>query len=119
MPTKKFKPRFKADDFYRALDAERLARGKNWKGVADESGVSASTLTRLAQGKRPDVDSMAALLGWAGLSADPFLETDAPRRPAALTELLLKLREDSSLTADGAAALEAVIKASYENLRRR
>ena len=44
-----------------ALDGERIARGLTWKDVAIESGVSASTLSRLSQGKRPDVDSLTAL----------------------------------------------------------
>jgi transcriptional regulator with XRE-family HTH domain len=59
------KAEFDAQGFHRALDAVRAARRLNWKLVAEESGVSASTLTRLAQGRRPDVDSLAALVGWA------------------------------------------------------
>ena len=64
---------FDNEKFYAALDASRVARGLTWKQVATESGVSASTLTRMAQGKRPDVDGLAALLGWSGLRADSFL----------------------------------------------
>ena len=56
----KKKGRFDADGFYAALDAERRSRRYTWKRVADESRVSASTLTRMAQGRRPDVDSLAA-----------------------------------------------------------
>ena len=44
---------FEADAFYAALDGERQARRKTWKKVADESGVSASTLTRIGQGETP------------------------------------------------------------------
>ena len=62
--------RFEADAFYAALDAERRDRRYTWKQVAEESQVSASTLTRMAQGRRPDVDSLAALVTWSGLSAD-------------------------------------------------
>ena len=53
--------RFDGDAFYAALDGERLARQCTWKRVAEESGISASTLTRDSQGKRPDVDGLAAL----------------------------------------------------------
>ncbi len=52
---------FDSDAFYAALDGVRRARDLNWKEVAAQSGVSASTLTRMAQGKRPDVDGLAAL----------------------------------------------------------
>ena len=45
---------FDADVLHEALDATREAREKNWKEAAAAAGVrSASTLTRMAQGKRP------------------------------------------------------------------
>ena len=49
---------FDVGAFHAALDSQRLAMGLNWKDVAAEAGVSASTLTRMAQGKRPDVDAV-------------------------------------------------------------
>lgn len=111
---------FDAEGFYAALDAQRAARKLLWKKVAEESGVSASTLTRLAQGKRPDVDSLAALLTWAGLSADPFvLSEDCDRREVEpLAQIVTYLRADKKLSPEGAAAMEAVIRATYEKLRR-
>ena len=72
------KGRFDADAFYAALDAERRSRRYTWKQVAEEAQVSASTLTRMAQGRRPDVDSLAALVTWAGLSADNFVGNGLP-----------------------------------------
>ena len=50
--------RFDSQGFYDALDATRRSRNLNWKQVAAQSGVSASTLTRMAQGRRPDVDGV-------------------------------------------------------------
>src|SRR5213078_1595384 len=70
---------FDTEAFFAALDVVRQNRGKTWKEVAGESGVSASTLTRMAQGKRPDVDGLAALLAWSGLRADDFMKTDQKR----------------------------------------
>jgi transcriptional regulator with XRE-family HTH domain len=55
-----------ASSLFDALDAARNARGLQWKQVAEQTGVSASTLTRMAQGKRPDVDGFAALAAWLG-----------------------------------------------------
>ena len=48
------------------MDSERRSRRFTWKDVAAESDVSASTLTRLSQGRQPDVNSLAALTspGW-------------------------------------------------------
>jgi transcriptional regulator with XRE-family HTH domain len=109
---------FNADGFYAALDGQRQSRKLTWKKVAEESGVSASTLTRLAQGRRPDVDSMAALLAWSGLSADTFVRRQkkgAQVEPlAAITAIL---RGDPNLSRDGAVALEALMKTAYEKFR--
>ena len=56
--SKKIVPtQFDVEALHAALEGERIARGLDWKDVSAQSGVSASTLSRLAQGKRPDVDS--------------------------------------------------------------
>lgn len=114
------KGQFDAEGFYAALDAQRQGRKITWKKVADESGVSASTLTRLAQGKRPDVDSMASLIGWSGLSADSFVtfSEEKPNEVEPLAKITAYLRADRNLTPEGATALEAVLKSAYERLRK-
>ena len=48
---------------YVTLDSERQQRGLSWRQVAQEAGIGPSTLSRMAQGNRPDVDSFAALVG--------------------------------------------------------
>jgi transcriptional regulator with XRE-family HTH domain len=109
---------FDASAFYQALDSERQSRKLNWKQVAEASGVSASTLTRMAQGKRPDVDGLAALAAWSGLAVDDFVRTgDEKPDPEALTKITAYLRADRNLTHEAAAALDGMIKAAYENLR--
>ncbi|WP_037614853.1 helix-turn-helix domain-containing protein [Streptomyces aureus] len=112
---------FDAEGFYAALDAARLARGLNWKQVASGSGVSASTLTRMAQGKRPDVDGLAALCAWSGLDADDFVRSEADDRPQAepLAMISTYLRSDRNLSPESAAALEEIIKITYERLRQK
>ena len=104
--------------FYEALDAERQARQLTWKQVASESGVSASTLTRMAQGRRPDVDGLAALAAWSGLRADDYVRSEADRpRAEPLARIATHLRSDKNLTPEAATALNEVIKATYERLR--
>lgn len=105
--------------FFAALDSVRRARGSNWKQVAAGAGVSQSTLTRLAQGKRPDVDSLAALVDWADLSADDFVirtKEQAPTEPMAMISTYL--RADRSLTPEAATAIETVVSAAYQALRK-
>lgn len=91
----------------------------NWKQVAAESGVSASTLTRMAQGKRPDVDGLAALAAWSGLDADGFVRSEQKRpEPEPLAKISTYLRSDRNLTPEAATALDELIKATYERLRK-
>lgn len=111
---------FDSDAFYSALNAVRRTRELNWKQVAAKSGVSASTLTRMAQGARPDVDSLAALIAWSGLDADNYVRSDEAERPAAepLAMISTYLRSDRNLTPEAATALDELIKATYERLRK-
>ena len=104
--------------FYNALDRTRQSRDLNWKQVSSQSGVSASTLTRMAQGKRPDVDGLAALASWAKLSADDFVRSaDDEGEPEPLAMISTYLRSDPNLSPEAADTLDQVIKATYELLR--
>lgn len=108
---------FDAQGFYQALDAARGAKRLTWKDVAQKSGVSASTLTRMAQGKRPDVDSLAALVAWSGLEVDRFVRTSQRSDPEPLAVISTYLRSDKHLTPESATALDQIIKAAYEQMR--
>ena len=111
---------FDSGAFYEALDGTRRARSLTWKQVAAESGVSASTLTRMAQGRRPDVDGLAALASWSGLRADDFVRSQVKRpAPEPLALISTYLRSDKNLTAEAATALDEVVKATYDRLRTR
>jgi transcriptional regulator with XRE-family HTH domain len=112
---------FDAAAFYSALDAQRVAKNLNWKQVAAAAGVSASTLTRMSQGKRPDVDSLAALASWSRLAVDDFVVQavkGSVRKPSPLAVFTAHLRSDPHLSPESAAALEAIVKAAYERLRK-
>ncbi|HKB50733.1 MAG TPA: helix-turn-helix domain-containing protein [Solirubrobacterales bacterium] len=105
--------------FYAALDAQRQAHNLTWKKVASEAKVSASTLTRMGQGKRPDVDSLAALCAWSGLDADNYIRSEKNQSGQAepLAMISTYLRSDSHLSPESADALDAVIKATYERFK--
>ncbi len=108
---------FDIKGFHAALDAQRAAKGLNWKEVAEQSGVSPSTLTRMSQGRRPDVDGLALLLAWSGLDASDFL----PRanKPEPLAQITANLRADRNLKPESAKALEEIIKTAYKQFRER
>lgn len=106
--------------FYAALDAHRESKDLNWKEVAAEAGVSASTLTRMSQGKRPDVDGLALLLSWSGLNASDFIpKTRRPKVTSPLAQITAHLRADPNLGPESAKALESIIKAAYAQFKER
>lgn len=112
------RPAFDEGAFFAALDNTRQARGLNWRQVATQARVSQSTLTRLAQGKRPDVDSLAALVAWGNLSADDFVQRGERLDDAEpLAMISTYLRADRNLSPKAAEAIDAVVKAAYEALR--
>lgn len=108
---------FNAESFYASLDLRRVEDQLTWKDVADQAGISASTLTRMKQGKRPDVDSMAALATWAGLDIDDYV-SDSTREPGEpLPKISALLRADPHLSQDDAAAIEEMVRLTYERLK--
>ncbi|MCE9607616.1 MAG: helix-turn-helix domain-containing protein [Planctomycetia bacterium] len=109
---------FDAEGFFAALEDQRQSRDLTWKQVAEESEVSASTLTRMAQGRRPDVDSLAALLKWSGLSADEYIIDGDKNQPGLLSpvaNIAAQFRRDKNLSPQGKKAIEATLKAMYQH----
>lgn len=116
MPKVSFDP----ERLYAVLDSHRIARKLTWKQVAEQAGVSASTLTRMSQSRRPDVDSLAALLEWSGESTDSFMaSTDSTAAPHndTLANVTAQFRADDSLSAEAKKAIETTIKVLYEQFR--
>jgi transcriptional regulator with XRE-family HTH domain len=108
---------FNISAFYRTLEAAVKLRKLNWKQVADETGVSQATLTRMAQGKRPDSPSLAVLSAWAGMNPSDFVATAFKSREThALTQISALLHSDPHLDESGAKAVEAILTAAYERL---
>jgi transcriptional regulator with XRE-family HTH domain len=112
---------FAGDAFFAALDAEREARRLSWKKLADAAGVSPSTLTRIGQGKRPDVDTFAKLCRWAGFDADAFFVAAEPAKaqPETLAMVSTYLRSDPNLSPEASQALDELVKATYRRLRKK
>jgi transcriptional regulator with XRE-family HTH domain len=107
--------------FYAALDAKRQAEGLSWRELARHLGISPSTLTRMAQGKRPDVDTFASLLRWLGMPADAFMRPVAKEKeePNAVAMISSYLRADRNIAPKDAEALEDIVKAAYRRLTER
>ena len=106
---------------YAALDEKRKSEDISWRQLARAAGISPSTLTRMAQGRRPDVDSFGALTRWLGQPADVFLarRSCAPPEPEPFAVISTLLRARRDLSTESAEALEDIIRVAYERLRER
>ena len=110
--------RFDSDAFYAALNAARLTQQKTWKDVAEEAGVNASTLSRIGQGAKPDVNGLAALLSWANLKAEFFIRGSTSKNAAEpIAEITALLRADPALTKQSAKLIEDIVVSTYNKLR--
>jgi transcriptional regulator with XRE-family HTH domain len=109
--------RFDRDAFYAALNAARLSRQKTWKDVAEESGVNASTLSRIGQGANPDVNGLAALLQWANLKAETFIRGTRRHKSEPIAEITALLRADPNLSKPHAKLIEDIVVSTYNKLK--
>ena len=108
---------FDTEAFYAALNAARLSRQKTWKDVAQETGVAASTLSRMGQGAKPDVNGLAALLKWSNLKAEMFIRGASKKEAPTIAKLTALLRADPHLTPQNARLMEDIVVSTYNRLR--
>lgn len=100
-----------------ALDAQRKAQKLSWRKLAEKAGVSASTLTRMQQGKLPDVNTFTRLTRWLKLPAEQFLkQAKSGQRgdphPLAVASTLLRGKREMSPKA--MEALEELVQAAFK-----
>lgn len=107
-----------------ALDAARVEAGMSWRQLAKELGVSASTVSRMAQGLKPDVSAFVAMTTWLRMPAEAFYVRDPsadsgeraeePELVASLTPLLRARRDLSETDVE---YLQEVIAAAARRFR--
>lgn len=106
------------EKLYEALDGARRAQGITWKGLAEAAHVHASTLSRMASGKRPDADSLALLSAWSGLNPAEFVHGAPVRTANPLAQLSAFVRSDPNLSPEAATVMDELIKSTYVRLAR-
>ena len=104
---------------YSALDKEREARGLSWRALAKQVGVSPSTLSRMANGQKPDVDAFSALTSWLGTKAETYVvsEVRSSVEPDLMTELAPLLRARKDLSEKDVEYLEQLISSTMTRFR--
>ena len=103
-----------------ALLAEMVKTKRGDKGLraaASEIGeVSAATLSRIEQGKLPDIDTFLRICKWLDVSADTFSDNTNPIGPASSRDLVVThLRADRTLNPDVITMLVKMIEVAYSS----
>src|SRR5688500_8522712 len=112
-------PTFDDEAFFAALDAKRLDAGWSWRPLGRERWLSAPTFSRLARGRRPDVETFLRLAAWIGSTPTTFLvSAEAPTRESTLTTISAALRRDRTLGKEDAVALDEIVRTAYRRLSR-
>jgi len=114
-------PNVDVQSLHAALDAARAEQGLSWRQLAKELGVSASTISRMANGLKPDVTAFAAMTTWLRLPAERFYASSGAAasgdEPELVASLVPLLRARKDLTSDDVAYLEEVIGAAARRFR--
>ena len=94
-------------------------RGKtSLRTVADEIGnVSFATLSRIEQGKIPDIDTFVRICKWLNVSTEIFVIENLEVQSTATTKdiVLAHLRSDKTLSKDTANMLIQMIDLAYNS----
>ena len=111
----------------RAIRRKREEMGLSLRDVADETGVSASTLSRIENGTgKPDADNIARLTGWLNMPMERVMGAPRPDMESAATAAVhyfpqeatpdiveAHLRADRNLTPETAKALSELFRVAY------
>lgn len=105
------------------IKAKRQETGLGLRAAAEESGISASTLSRLERGigAAPDAETMTKLSEWLEASVDDLLfggeakfkELEELSTPEIIA---VHLRADKNLSPETAEALAELFRAAYKQL---
>jgi transcriptional regulator with XRE-family HTH domain len=108
----------------RQVAAKRRSRHLTLRQVAEQTGVSIPTLSRVERGDHlPELENLLRLARWVGLRLDPAtqrrIRNRVVHRPDADTveAVELHLRADRNLSGEDADALTNLFRIAYERLR--
>jgi transcriptional regulator with XRE-family HTH domain len=113
---------FDDDAFFRALERKRISQGVSWREVGRQLALSPSTFSRLARGRRPDLETFLKLLTWLRASSDDFILgdiSDEQDNRDSVGEIAALLRQDPTITLEDASALEDIVRAAYNRFSAR
>lgn len=95
------------------LKARRADKGL--RAIAQEiGGISAATLSRIEQGKIPDVDSFIRICNWLNVPTDSFILNESVKTPVSTKEYVVAhLRAERELSKSTVNMLIKMIDLAY------
>ena len=117
------------EELGRALKRRREEMGLSLRDLANETGVSASTLSRIENGTgKPDADNIARLTAWLDMPMERIIgrQSDTPENKPVVyfarepTPEIVEahLRADRNLSPETAAALSELFRVAYAQFSR-
>lgn len=112
-------PAVDVKSLHAALDHAREEKGLSWRQLAKELDVSASTLSRMVNGLKPDVSAFAAMTTWLKMPADSFFRVSPSRdeEPELVVQLAPLLRARRDLDDKDVEYLEELIGGAVRRFR--
>jgi transcriptional regulator with XRE-family HTH domain len=96
------------------LKARRREKRLSLRDLADQTGVSFNTLSRVERGQIPDLKNFRLIVDWLEMPAEAFLDVDTePSTPRAITRHLLA---DRQLSRDAATQIAELVEEMYYKL---
>jgi len=100
-----------------ALVARRRAElGLSLREAARASGVPVATLTRIEQGRMPDLGTFRRLVDWLGVPPERFFSDPRQRVENTPSVIAEHLRADPALSPDHAERIAGLVRDLYESL---
>jgi transcriptional regulator with XRE-family HTH domain len=116
-------PAYNTEELVDRLRAKRRSQELSLRDVADQTGVSVPTISRVLRGHVPERENLLRLARWVGLRIDPVTARHERNRRVhgpdvdTLQAVELHLRADRNLSGDDADALADLFKIAYDRLR--
>lgn len=99
------------------LKAERRKRRLSLRDLADETGISVNTLSRVERGYLPDLKNYQKITDWLGLPADTFLDSSEGQNPLDTPDVIARhLHSDTRLGPAAAAKIAGMVQDMYRSL---
>ncbi|MHB8394702.1 MAG: helix-turn-helix domain-containing protein [Candidatus Dormibacteria bacterium] len=104
------------DDLGPLVAQRRSQLGLSLREVSARSGIPVPTISRIEQGRAPDLGTFRRLIEWLGLPPGRFLQ--ATERTANTPELIGEhLRLDPNLAPEDAEKIAGLVRTMYETLQ--